>query len=104
MSPIYNDIISQEDWMPTLLAAAGEPDVVAKLKKGHKANGREFKIHPDGYNFLPYFKGETKEGPRKEIYYFGQGGELNALRVGDWKVHFATVHGNIATGTRETPG
>src|SRR5262245_16531588 len=90
--------------MPTLVAAAGEPDVVEKLKKGHKANGRDFKIHPDGYNFVPYFKGETKEGPRKEIYYFGQGGELNAVRVQNWKIHFATQKGNIATGTREVPG
>jgi arylsulfatase A-like enzyme len=101
---IYNDIISQEDWMPTLLAAAGVPDVVEKLKQGYPAGGKTFKIHADGYNFLPYFKGETPKGPRREIYYFGQGGELNALRVDDWKVHFATVDGNIATGVRNTPG
>jgi arylsulfatase len=101
---VYNDIISQEDWMPTLLAAAGEPDIVEKLKKGHSANGKKFKIHCDGYNFLPYFKGETKKGPRDEIYYFSQGGELNAIRVMNWKIHFATQVGNIATGTRSTPG
>jgi arylsulfatase A-like enzyme len=101
---VYNDIISQEDWMPTFVAAAGEPNVVEKLKKGYKANGREFKIHADGYNFMPYFKGEEKKGPRQEIYYFGQGGELNAIRVQDWKIHFATQVGNIATGTRSVPG
>jgi arylsulfatase A-like enzyme len=101
---IYNDIISQEDWMPTLLAAAGEPDVVEKLKKGYTAHGKKFKIHADGYNFMPYFKGEVKKGPREEIYYFSQGGELNAIRVQDWKIHFATQVGNIATGTRATPG
>jgi arylsulfatase len=101
---IYNDIISQEDWMPTLLAAAGEPDIVEKLKKGHKANGKSFKIHADGYNFMPYFQGKEKNGPREEIYYFSQGGELNALRVQDWKIHFATQVGNIATGTRSIPG
>ncbi len=101
---VYNDIISQEDWMPTLLAAAGEPNIVEKLKKGYKANGKEFKVHPDGYNFVPYFKGEAKEGPRKEIYYFSQGGELNAIRVQNWKIHFAIQNGNIATGTREIPG
>jgi arylsulfatase A-like enzyme len=101
---VYNDIISQEDWMPTLLAAAGEPDVVEKLKKGYKANGRNFKIHADGYNFVPYFKGEAKKGPREEIYYFDQGGDLNAVRVDDWKIHFATQVGNIATGTRSVPG
>jgi arylsulfatase len=101
---IYNDIISQEDWMPTLLAAAGESDAVEKLKKGYTANGKKFKIHADGYNFLPYFKGETQKGPREEIYYFSQGGDLNAIRVQNWKIHFATQVGNIATGTRSTPG
>jgi arylsulfatase A-like enzyme len=101
---VYNDIISLEDWMPTLLAAAGQPDVVEKLKRGYSANGRKFKIHADGYNFLPYFKGEAKKGPREEIYYFGQGGDLNAIRVQNWKIHFATQVGNIATGTRSTPG
>ena len=101
---IYNDIISQEDWMPTLLAAAGEPDIVEKLKKGHKANGKTFKVHADGYNFLPYFKGETKKAPREEVLYFGQGGELNAVRWNDWKVNFAGVNGNIATGVRSVTG
>jgi arylsulfatase A-like enzyme len=101
---VYNDIISQEDWMPTFVAAAGEPDIVEKLKKGYKANGRTFKIHADGYNFAPYFKGEEKKGPRQEIYYFDQGGDLNAIRIQDWKIHFATQAGNIATGTRSIPG
>jgi arylsulfatase len=103
---VYNDIISHEDWMPTLLAAAGVPDVVERLesKEGCKANGRSWRIHPDGYNFLPYFKGEVAKGPRQEIYYFSQGGELNALRVQNWKIHFAVQVGNIATGTRSTPG
>ncbi|MCO8124161.1 arylsulfatase [Stieleria sp. TO1_6] len=100
---IYNNIISQEDWMPTFLGAAGVPDVVEKLKEGYTANGREFKVHPDGYNFMPFFKGETEESPRKEYFYFGQGGELNAIRVQDWKIHFAVVNGNIADGVRQVP-
>jgi arylsulfatase A-like enzyme len=98
---VNNDIISHEDWMPTLLAAAGDPDIVEKLKKGHQANGKTFKVHADGYNFLPRFKGEAKEGPRKSVMYFSQGGELNAVRYADWKVHFAQQPGNIATGVRE---
>ena len=72
-----------------LLAAAGVPDVVEKLEQGYKANGKTWKVHPDGYNFMPYFKGEAKKGPREEILYFGQGGELNAVRWNDWKVNFA---------------
>ncbi len=101
---VYNDIISQEDWMPTLLAAAGEPNVVEKLKKGHRANGKKWKVHADGYDFGPYFKGEVEEGPREEIFYFSQGGELNAIRVDDWKIHFATTQGNIASGVRVVTG
>jgi len=101
---LVNEIFSQEDWMPTLLAATGEPNVVEKLKQGHKANGKTFKIHADGYNFLPYFKGEVKKGPREEILYFGQGGELNAVRWNDWKVSFAVVNGNISTGVRDVTG
>ena len=99
-----NEIFSQEDWLPTLLAAAGEPNIVEKLKEGYKANGKTFKIHADGYNFLPYFKGDVKKGPREQILYFGQGGELNAVRWNDWKVNFASMEGNIATGVRLVTG
>ena len=70
---IINDIMSQEDWMPTFLAAAGEPDIVEKLKQGYEVGGKTFKIHADGSNFLPFFKGEVKKSPREEIFYFGQG-------------------------------
>ena len=97
---VVNNIMSHEDWMPTFLAAAGVPDVVDKLKKGYKANGKTFKIHADGFNFLPFFQGKTKESPRHSIIYFGQGGELNAVRYDDWKINFAAVHGNIAFGER----
>jgi arylsulfatase len=101
---LINDIMSQEDWMPTLLAAAGEPDIVEKLKNGYEANGRTFKVHADGFDFLPYFKGDVAKGPREQIFYFGPGGELNAVRWNDWKVHFAVTEGNIATAVREVPG
>jgi len=99
----HNEIFSQEDWMPTLLAAAGEPDIVSKLmsKDGYKANGRTFRIHPDGYNFLPYFTGAVKKAPREEIFYFDADGNLNALRWNDWKLDFAGIDGNIAFGTRK---
>ena len=101
---VYNDIISHEDWMPTLAAAAGDTGLVEKLKNGAQYNGKTFRVHPDGYNFVPYFRGEAKTPPREAIYYFTQNGELNALRVKDWKIHFATQIGNIATGTRAVPG
>jgi arylsulfatase A-like enzyme len=97
---IVNDVMSHEDWLPTFLAAAGVPDVVEKLKKGYTANGKEWRVHLDGYNFMPFFEGDVDNGPRDAIYYFGQGGELNAIRWDDWKVTFAMIRGNIATGER----
>jgi len=101
---VYNDIISLIDWFPTLCAAAGVPDIKEKMKTGFKAGKKNFKVHLDGYNFMPYFQGKAKTGPREAIYYVDQGGDLNALRVFDWKVSFAlSSHGNIATSTREVP-
>jgi arylsulfatase len=99
-----NEIISLQDWLPTLLAAAGEPDIVEKLRQGHQAGDKTFRVHLDGYNFLPHFKGESEKGPRDAIVYFTQGGELNAVRWNDWKVHFAVQRGNIATSTRDVTG
>jgi arylsulfatase len=99
----YNDIISLIDWFPTLLAAAGVSDIKEQMKAGFNgASGKTFRVHLDGYNFLPYFKGEAKQAPRDAIYYFDQGGNLNAIRWNDWKLSFATTKGNIATGVRET--
>jgi arylsulfatase len=98
---VSNDIISLLDWFPTLSAAAGAGDIKSKLASGTEANGKKFKVHLDGYNFMPYFEGKEKAGPREVIYYFDQGGNLNALRWNDWKLSFATSKGNIATGTRE---
>src|SRR5215468_10263700 len=91
---VYNDIISLIDWFPTLSAAAGVPDVKEKMLKGYSANGKNFKVHLDGYNFMPYFEGKEKAGPRDAIMYFDQGGNLNAMRWNDWKVSFAlSSHG-----------
>ena len=70
---IINDIFSQEDWLPTFLAAAGEPNIVEKLKKGYAANGKTLKVHVDGYNFLPYFKGEVEERPARGNLLFWSG-------------------------------
>jgi arylsulfatase len=83
-----NEIVHHMDWLPTFLAAAGEPDVKDKLLKGHKAAGRNFKVHLDGYNILPMLAGETQESPRKEIFYFSDDGDLTALRYDDWKMIF----------------
>jgi len=101
----YNEIISLIDWFPTLCAAAGIPDIKEKMKAGFAgAGGKSFRVHLDGYNFMPFFKGDAKEPPRDAIYYFDQGGNLNAIRWNDWKLSFAIASkGNIATATREVP-
>ncbi len=86
---VSNEIMHHMDWLPTLLAAAGETDIKAKLKKGGvKAIGRTYKVHLDGYNFLPYLTGNANEGPRREIFYFSDDGDLTALRYNDWKALF----------------
>ncbi|HTV29937.1 MAG TPA: arylsulfatase, partial [Xanthobacteraceae bacterium] len=93
---IYNDVISLEDWLPTFLAAAGDPDIKEKLKAGLTVGDKTFKTHLDGYNFMPFFKGEEAEGPRREIFYFDDNASLNAIRVRDWKIHFKIMEGNLA--------
>jgi len=86
---VSNEIMHHMDWLPTFLAAAGNPDIKEQLKKGGvKSIGRRYKVHLDGYNFLPYLTGETDQGPRKEIFYFSDDGDIMALRYDDWKLVF----------------
>jgi arylsulfatase A-like enzyme len=86
---VSNEIISHTDWLPTLLAAAGDPDIGEKLKQGHQAGDKHFKVHIDGYNFLPYFVGKAEKGPRQGIIYFSDDGDLVGLRCDNWKFVFA---------------
>ena len=86
---VSNDIFSHQDMLPTLLAAAGEPEIAAKLKQGYTAGKKTFKVYIDGFNLLPYWKGEVKENPRPGFLYWSDDGDLMALRYGNWKVHFA---------------
>ncbi|MGB5636721.1 MAG: arylsulfatase [Waterburya sp.] len=86
---VSNDIMSNLDWMPTLVAAAGDPNIKEKLLKGYRAGRKSYKVHLDGYNFLSYLTGETKESPRQEYFYFSDDGDLLAMRYDNWKVHFA---------------
>ncbi len=85
---VSNEIISHLDWLPTLVAAAGDPDIKDKLLAGHEANGRSFRVHLDGYNQLPYLTGETERGPRTEFFYFSDDGDLVAMRYDNWKLVF----------------
>ncbi len=85
---VSNEVFSHTDMLPTLLAAAGEPDIVGKLRKGHKVGKKTFKVHIDGYNLMPHLSGKAKENPRRGFLYWSDDGDLMALRVGDWKAHF----------------
>ncbi|MGH9554466.1 MAG: arylsulfatase, partial [Terriglobales bacterium] len=82
---VLNDIVAHEDWIPTLMAAVGEPDIKEKLKKGHQVGGKTFKVHLDGYNQTDYFAGKSPS-PRKEFFYFNDDGSLVALRYNQWKL------------------
>lgn len=85
---VYNDIVAHEDWIPTLVAAAGDPEIKEKLLKGHTAGAKTFKVHLDGYNITDYLAGKG-EDPRKEFIYFVDDGSLVGLRYQQWKVVFA---------------
>lgn len=85
---ILNDICSLQDFIPTLAAAAGETDLVAKVKKGYKIGSTTFKAHLDGYNLLPFLSGKEK-CPRDGFLYWSDDGDLMALRVHQYKIVFA---------------
>jgi hypothetical protein len=70
------------------LAAAGEPDIIEKLKKGHKAGDTEFKVHLDAFNLLPYLTGEVEESPRRGFIYFSDDCDVLGIRFHNWKVVF----------------
>ena len=85
---VSNEIMHHMDWLPTFVAAAGDPNVKENLLKKKKRRQKGFRVHLDGYNFLPYLTGEEDKGPRMEIFYFSDDGDLTALRWGDWKALF----------------
>lgn len=83
---VLNGIVSHQDWLPTLLAAVGEPDIAGKLLKGYQAGDKTFKVHLDGFNMLPYLTGEAKESPRSNFFYISDDGDILGIRMQDWKV------------------
>jgi arylsulfatase A-like enzyme len=89
-----NDIISLLDWVPTLMAAAGQPDIKDKLLNGYSAGGKTYKVHLDGYDQTAMLTGKGP-GARKEFFYFTDDGSLSALRYNNWKMLFSVqrAHG-----------
>ncbi len=82
---VLNGIVSHQDMLPTFLAAAGDPEVSQKLLNGYRVGGKNFKVHIDGINMLPYLTGAVKESPRKSFFYMSDDGDVMAIRHGDWK-------------------
>ena len=90
---VLTGIVSHLDWVPTLMSAAGEPDIAEKLKTGHtisSGRGRQpvektYKVHLDGYDLLPYLTGAAAASPRVEFIYCNDDREITGLRVGPWK-------------------
>jgi arylsulfatase len=95
---VSNEIVSGLDWLPTLLAAAGDPDVRPKLLKGYTVRGTTYKVHLDGYNLVPYLTGQEQKSPRRAFFYFSDDGDLLNLRYENWKFVFAEqrVPGTLA--------
>jgi arylsulfatase A-like enzyme len=85
---VSNEIVSHLDWVPTLLAAAGVPDIKEKLLTGYKAGSMTYKVHLDGYNLLPYLTGAEAKSPRREFFYFSDDGDLTGLLFDNWKFVF----------------
>jgi arylsulfatase len=86
---VSNEIISGLDWLPTLMAVAGDPDIKDKLVRGgHQAAGKTFKIHLDGYNQLPHLTGQQERSARKDYFYFNDDGDFVAVRYENWKFVF----------------
>jgi arylsulfatase len=96
-----NGIVSHQDWLPTLAAVAGAPDIKERLLKGVKLEGRSYRNHIDGYNLLAYLSGETQESPRKGFVYVNDDGAIVAVRWEDWKVVYQENRGRAFGVWRE---
>jgi arylsulfatase len=84
-----NHIVSHLDWFPTIAGALGDDDIVEQLRAGMSIGDEEFRVHLDGYDFMPYMRGETEEPPRKAFFYFSDTGDLLNLRYDQYKIVFA---------------
>jgi arylsulfatase len=99
---VINDIGSHEDMLTTLIAATGDTTIKDDLLKGRKVGSMTYKVHLDGYNLMPFFKGEVAESPRHEFLYWTDGGSVAALRYNNWKITFLRQN-SIGFKVWETP-
>jgi arylsulfatase len=85
---IYNEFFAHEDFLPTFAAVGGNVNIVEQCQNTCQLGGKSFHVHLDGYDLVPFFKGEVKESPRREFLYWSDDGDLFALRYNQWKVVF----------------
>ncbi len=85
---VSNDLVGHHDWLPTLVALAGDAEIKDKLLKGHQAGDQTYKVHLDGYNLVPYLTGEVKKSPRESFVYCNDDQQVTALRYDNWKLVF----------------
>jgi arylsulfatase len=85
---VSNEMVAHHDWLPTLLAIAGDEQVTDKLLKGHQVGDMTYKVHLDGYNLVPYLTGQTAKSPRESFLYINDDQQLTALRYDNWKLVF----------------
>jgi len=85
---VSNEIVQHHDWLPTLVAAAGDENIVEELKSGHQAGDRTYTVHIDGFNLLPYLTGEVEVSPRPGLIYFSDDCDVLGVRFNNWKIVF----------------
>jgi arylsulfatase A-like enzyme len=85
---VLNGIVSHADWFPTLLAAAGAPNIAEDLKAGTELDGHTFKVHLDGHDQLGYLTGAEEQSARQHFFYVSDDGDLTSLRFDVWKLVF----------------
>ena len=85
---VSNEIIGHHDWLPTLVALAGDTEIKEKLLKGHQVGAQTYKVHLDGFNLVPYLTGEVKKSPRESFIYCNDDQQVTALRYDNWKLVF----------------
>ena len=85
---VSNEMVSHLDWLPTLLAVAGNTEVKANLLKGFKTGDMSYKVFLDGDNLVPYLTGQAAKSPRESFLYINDDQQLTGLRYDNWKIVF----------------
>jgi arylsulfatase len=85
---VSNEMVAHHDWLPTLLAVAGETQVSERLLKGHTVADMTYRVHVDGFNMVPYLTGQVAKGPRESFIYVNDDQQVTGLRFENWKIVF----------------